>query len=533
MPLRRSALVATAIVIVLSSALLLHFHFKEPSPIAKISGTSVKQQGSVPLGEIEEFREESWVEIPSTKTSTSQPDFSCPSNIGWLNNLHLDYPLKYARRDIIVKPTRGLQRSSVTKVEEALLPDFQTIMDPTVAEHKAAYCKEPLVLAVPSIPDGYADASHIVFAVSTSLQRLEDSILYFQRWLAHTKARLVAQVVGPDESKPDAKEMKKLETLLNDLGICATVVRPRNRRDDMPERYFSLVKLAYEHRNERTRWISLLDDDTFITSMPMLLKRLSEYDETKQQYVGALSEEWWTVGRYGMMAMGGAGVFLSLPLVEVLNKNYQSCKDRSRAGAGDIRVFECVKWHTNTKLTHVPGLQQIDLQGDRSGLFESGRQFLTLHHWKEGWWDESGLRLADTRPMSWFPMASMHLVASICDTCFLQRWQFGNDMVLSNGYSLAIYPTGALRKFSVDMGLERVEHTWMTPAVIEGSHNEGFDHYLGPLRPRLELEKDKVQYRFLDAEAVDGGVRQWYLRLGNSTEDRMDELVELFWTRER
>ena len=533
MPSRKNALIATASIIVLSTTLLLLVNLKEASPIAKLFGASTKHEDSVPLGEIQEFGEESWVEIPSLKTPTSKHDFSCPRNVEWLNNLHLKYPLKYARRDIIVKPTRGLARSSVTKVKDALLPDFQTIMDPTVAKSDAASCKKPLILEVPAIANGYVDASHIIFGISTSLQRLEDSIPYFQRWLAHTKGRLIAQVVGPDDTTADAKEMRRLETLMNGLGICVTVMRPPNRRDVMPERYFSLVKVAYEHRNEYTRWISLFDDDTFVASMPKLLDMLSEHDETKQQYVGALSEEWWTVGRYGMMGMGGAGIFLSLPLAEVINQNYQSCKDRSGAGAGDIRVFECIKWHTNTKLTHVPGLQQIDLHGDRSGLFESGRQLLTLHHWKEGWWDESGIRLADTRPMTWFPMASMHLVASICETCFLQRWQFGTDMILSNGYSIATYPTGALRKLPRNMGLERVEDTWLTPAVIEGSHNKGFDHYLGPLRPKMELEKDKVQYRFLDAVAVDGGVRQWYLHLGNSTEGRMDELVELFWTQEK
>ena len=533
MPSRSRVIAASTIIVVLNATLLLHFSLDEASPLTKVLGqySVTKQPDSDKLSYHNDFSEEPWAVASAAGVENGNHVLSCPSNIGWLEDLHLKYPLKYARRDVIVKPTLGLDRASVTKIKEDLFPDFQTFMDPTVVRPDAEHCDKPLVLEVPSYLEDYADASHVIFGVSTSLQRLEDSISYFERWLAHTKGRLIAQVVGPDESMPDTKEMKRLETVMNHLGICATLVKPLDKRDTMPERYFSLVKLAYELRDEHTRWISVLDDDTFVTSMPLLLDMLSEHDDEVYQYLGALSEEWWTVGRYGMMGMGGAGIFLSIPLASVLNKNYKSCKDRSGAGAGDIRIFECIKWHTNTKLTHVPGLHQIDLHGDRSGLYESGRQLLTVHHWKDGWWDDGGMRLADSKPMNWFPMASMHLIASVCHSCFLQRWQFGDIMVLSNGYSIATYPTGELRRFQKDMGLERVEHTWTTPAVIEGSHNEGFDHYLGPLRPKLELEKDKVQYFFLDAVAADGGVRQWYMRLGNDTENRMDELVELFWSR--
>ena len=535
MPSRNRIIAATTIILASISVVLLHLNFKEDSPLAKIfeQQSAINPQDADNTGGHNKPNVEPWVVVSGADIQAGVHDFSCPSIVDWLDGLHLNYPLAYARRDIIVRPTPGLDRASVTKIKEPLLPTFQTLTDPTFAEIDSRICEAPLVLNVPSLVDNYADASHVIFGVSTTLERLEDSIPYFERWLAHTKGRLIAQVVGPDDGTPNKKEMKRLESLMNQRGICATLVKPLNSKDTMPERYFSLVKLAYEYRNDDTRWIGIFDDDTFVLSMPLLLDMLSEHDDEDYQYIGGLSEEWWTVGRYGLMGMGGAGVFLSVPLASVLHENYNSCKDKSGAGAGDIRIFECIKWHTNTKLTHVSGLHQIDLHGDRSGLFESGRQLLTVHHWKEGWWDESGMRLTDSKPMNWFPMASMHLVASVCQTCFLQRWQFGDDMVLSNGYSIATYPTAKLKNFPKDMGLEKVEHTWLTPAVIEGSHNQGFDHYLGPLRPGLELGTDKVQYRFLDAVAVEGGVRQWYLRLGNITENRMDELVELFWSREQ
>lgn len=535
MPSRSRLVVVTIGALALLSLLLLHFNIKDASPLAKIFSqpSSIDQVDDKENSDHSQVNEEPWVLVSGADIQTGIHDFSCPSNIDWLDGLHLTYPIRYARRDIIVRPTPGLDRSSVTHIKEPLFPGFQTLMDPASSESDTSYCKAPLVLEVPLFSDDYADASHVIFGVSTTLERLEDSIPFFERWLSHTKGRLIAQVVGPDDKTPSTQEMKRLESMMNQRGICATLVKPLHAKDTMPERYFALVKLAYEHRDDNTRWIGIFDDDTFVISMPQLLDMLNKHDDTTLQYLGALSEEWWTVGRYGLMGMGGAGVFLSVPLAGVLHENYQSCRDRSGAGAGDIRIFECIEWHTDVKLTHITGLHQIDLHGDRSGLFESGRQLLTVHHWKEGWWDEDGMRLVDSRPMNWFPMASMHLVASVCYTCFLQRWQFGNDMVLSNGYSIATYPTGELGKFPKDMGLQKVEHTWLTPAVIEGSHNEGFDHYLGPLRPGLELERDKIQYRYLDAVAIEGGVRQWYVRLGNITENRLDELVELFWSRER
>ena len=163
--------------------------------------------------------------------------------------------------------------------------------------------------------------------------------------------------------------------------------------------------------------------------------------------------------------------------------------------------------------------------GDRSGVFESGRQILSLHHWKEGYWSENGAGLDAIRHSRWFPMDTMSLVSSLCgDTCFLQRFQFGNDTLLTNGYSIAVYPKQKLD----ELPLFQMERTWVTPQHVE-SLNDGYDHYLGPLRPSLELDVEKVHYRFMDAKLLDGGgVRQYYRHLGK--DGQLDSLVELRWT---
>ncbi|KAL9126768.1 MAG: hypothetical protein Q9217_004237 [Psora testacea] len=455
----------------------------------------------------------------------------CPSHAPWLQSeLKVNFPVQYARRDIVVRPQLEMKRASVTHIDGALFPDFEVIDPHKDLTLNLSKCLGPLVLDVPAWPTEYPNASHLVFGLSTSLSRLEDSLPYFQRWLAYTNARLIAIVTAPEDDFPDKKDMIDVETRMRDVGIAATLVRPFKKETPFELRYFSLIKVLHSHCNPLTQWAVMIDDDTFFPSMASLISTLARFDPTEQYYLGALSEEWWTVGIYSLMAFGGAGIFLSLPLLELLDAHYKDCIKESLAATGDLRVLECVNWYTDARLTHINGLFQIDLHGDRSGLFESGRKILSLHHWKGGWWDEGNLGNIRIGHETWFPMDVMHLVADICDTCFLQRWQFENDVVLANGYSISSYPRNALMNFKKHQGLEKVELTWLTPAHIKGSRNKGFDHYIGPTRPPLKLEEDKLQYRFLDAVAVDGGVRQYYHHFGLNGD--LDTVVELFWIRE-
>ena len=449
---------------------------------------------------------------------------SCPKSVDWLSNLTITFPIKYARRDIIVNPNPETQRAYLTKIKTPLFPSSQLIDLTGGPEVDFKHCMEPLVLDVPVTPEEPVDASHVVFGMSTLLDRLELSIVDLQRWLAHTNAQLIIIAMGPDETDPDPHQMAEMQSRMRALGLKVTIVKRLAKDDFMPERYFSLIKIMYEKREPSVKWMAVIDDDTFFPSLHSLTETLDRFDPDQRWYIGAMSEEWWAVVRYGLMAFGGAGVFLSMPLAAVLDSHYDDCKRRSGAGAGDMRILECIVWHTDTKLTHVSGLHQMDIHGDMSGIYESGRLPLSLHHWKQGWWDEEGYG-------TWFPMAAMHRVADICGDCFLQRWQFDDDMILSNGYSIAEYPTGAWTKLDKEAQLDKPENTWLAAGIVEGSNNAGWDHYVGPLRPKLTLEEEKIQYRFLDAVAVDGGVRQFYIHLGLDRD--FDTLLELFWSRKK
>ena len=457
-----------------------------------------------------------------TSTFSKHPIESCPDRLDWLDRLNLTYPIRYAHRDIVTRPNSKAKRDPVTKIEEHLFPELQTIDlsdDPKV---DMQHCKDPLVLDVPSVrPKDPIDGSHLIFGISTTISRLDDTLPQLMRWLPHTNIKLFVVVIeaGKENEETawvaaDSSRVAELQKKMRGVGIDATLVEPLRKEDIFAERYFSLAEVMYTNRDPDTEWVALMDDDTFFPSIPSVLSMLAEYDASEQFYIGALSEEWWSVVRYGMMGFGGAGIFLSIAMAESIHNNYDHCKSESHSSAGDIRIMECIIYNTNTKLTNVPELHQIDVHNDLSGIYESGRMPLSLHHWKTGGEGDKG-----------YDLPTMHLVADICGDCFLQRWQFNSDMLLSNGFSISIYPKGDLN----GMDFAKIEETWDTPSIVEGSINAGTSHSLGPTRRKMILEEEKVQYRLMDSVVVDGGVRQTYLHIG--VNGNLDTVLELVWVK--
>ena len=452
------------------------------------------------------------------------PSDVCPDKLDWLAGLNLTYPIRYAHRDVVVNPTPGLERMSITKLDSSLFPKFQTIDLSEDVKVPLQHCKKPYLLNVPALVKDSGDASHIIFGISTTLKRLDASIPSLLRWLPYHNANLFVIVVESeqivesegvervDAVAADPQQKAELQARMRGLGMNVTLVEPLELQDSFSIKYFSLIKIVYSNRNDKTQWISLLDDDTFFPSIPALVTMLDKYDTTQEYYVGALSEIWWAVAHYGMMGFGGAGIFLSIPLAKIMNNNYRNCTEASHTTAGDIRIMECIYLLTETKLTYERDLHQVDVHADLSGVFESGHMPLSLHHWKAGAASLKGYNL---------PM--MHLVADVCGDCFLQRWQFGSEMVLTNGYSLAFYPIREMK--ATDM--EKMEETWDKVPPVENSFNRGTDHSLGPTRRKMILEEEKIQYVLIDSAVTAGVVRQSYLHPG--VDGDIDSLLELFW----
>jgi hypothetical protein len=429
----------------------------------------------------------------------------CMEHLGWLEPYQFTYPIQYVSRDIQTTPSANGERPQLTVIDEPLFDKFTTVdltQSQTVNIEK---CLPPLTLEVPHGTIGPVDASNMVFGLQTTMKRLKDTVKHLERWLPHTNARLYAMVIESEELAADDADMAALEKEFKSKGMDATIIHPVRPIDSFAQRYFSLVNVMYEHVNDKTEWVVCIDDDTFFPSMYDLLEMLKKHDHTKPQYIGSLSEDWWAVNHYGLMGFGGAGILLSVPMVKIIDDHADECKENLRTTAGDISVMDCVYRFSPTKLTHIPALHQVDMHGDLAGFYESGREILSLHHWKEG--SAAGYKLE---------MEKMHLVADVCDSCFLQRWQFPNEMILSNGFSIAQYPEGHITGKKpggvpgtgvggqVDkINLEEMEHTWGDDINVL--------HSLAPVRDKMP-DEFKLGYKLLDSMVVDSDVENGKMR---------------------
>jgi hypothetical protein len=446
---------------------------------------------------------ESWVKekIPETKENGQAPT-TCKEDLSWMKPYQFTSAIQYVSRDIIAIPTITSGRPLLTKIEEPLFDDF-TIVDLSQSQTiEKTKCLSPITLEVSHGKLEPADASHMIFGLQTTISRLQDTIKHLARWLPNTGARLYCIVVENEETPANATDMAILEKEFHDQGMNVTIIHPVSETDSFAQRYFSLVNVMYAARDSKTQWIVTIDDDTFFPSMHGLLDMLSTHDSSKLQYIGSLSEDWWAVNNYGLMGFGGASIILSVPMAKILDDNVGECKGHPRTTAGDVTIMDCVYRFSTTKLTHINALHQFDIYGDQSGFYESGREILSLHHWKG--------------PQK-LEMEKMHLVADICDNCFLQRWQFPNDLLLSNGYSITHYPLGNLTAKEID--LEKMEDTWNDDLNVV--------HSLGPTRPKLP-EGVKISFKLLDSMLVGSDVvRQVYFKKGAAEEK--DTVMVVNW----
>lgn len=393
---------------------------------------------------------------------------------------------EYARLEISVVRTKNF--TGFSDALDVPIPTYQTVQLDTTNHTELLpeeRCTTSVTIHAP-VAAPRPNASHLIFGVATSTERLYDSLDAFAHWAGGTNAHIVA-VVDDEGSVTQSKKRAK------ELDIRLTVIQ---NSDDLLDRYFSLIRTLFERKDELTKWIVLIDDDTFFPSMTNLVERLATYDPAEPQYIGALTEDIMQMYHGSHMAYGGAGIFLSIPLVRQLNAVFRNCYDFK--GAGDRMIARCIYSHTTTKLKWEPGLHQLDLRGDASGFYESGRPLpLSLHHWK-----------------SWFhaDMVALSKVAAICgEACLLRRWELSDDWYLINGFSVV--------KYSLPLqDPNSMEQTW-GKSKYKGP--DPFEYSLGPLRSK---DEDKVSFRLKEAIAETDRVRQIYVR-----KQEKPQVIEVVW----
>ena len=183
--------------------------------------------------------------------TTCLPDYSI------LRQLGVSPTIQYAQSRFLVEYsdeelnfTEAVNRPSpISRVLN--LPRHHELFDdqPSSLSHS---CSSPTVVKV-ARPLPSADASNIVFGVSTITERLESSISQLQHWLPNTGARLIA-LVPPNSSSG------LLQAEMHALGIEITI---KHSNESFNDRYFALTKVLYEERLPNTQWAGIVDDDTF------------------------------------------------------------------------------------------------------------------------------------------------------------------------------------------------------------------------------------------------------------------------------
>ncbi|KAK4241216.1 glycosyltransferase [Achaetomium macrosporum] len=481
-----------------------------------------------------------WISVDGEEHHDGQQSLSaektnnfCSQDFEFLRqgDLGLTDNIVYSRR--CIRAVHGnVDRDVVTNISTPLITSKTTLsLTAECTTVEAPPCERLTLHVPPNYPQ--EQYRHLIFGVASSHDRLKESLPVFAHWLSGTGAQLVAVV--SDADRTDATfDLPSLEAEYRQHDVAATIIPPTQKvaipRKDTPldatpsapspveQLHFLLIRDMLDRATPETQWLGVLDDDTFFPALHPLSAALRQHDHTIPTWLGALADNFVSIKIWGYMAYGGAGTFLSVPLARQLAPHLESCIRETTVVSGDGMLRDCVYAHTTTKLTLVDGLYQHDIRGDPAGFFESGRRALSIHHWK-----------------SWYraPVAQMAAVTRVCGDCFLQRWRFGNDTLLANGYSITTYRDGLLDKID----LSRVEGTWQEP---DGK----FDFVYGPFRPRLS-EADKKSYRLVavDGEARKGGrFRQVYVHRaprkdsgGSSKEEeeaeegRMDEVVELIW----
>lgn len=474
--------------------------------------------------------------------------------------LGLTENIRYTRR--CIRPIRSdkVNRDVLTNISTPLVntAKMATINLTSCARTQLPPC-EHLDLHVPN-PYPAIQHPHLLFGIASSYERMQRSVDSFATWLSGTGAQLYVIVEDAKRQAATDPDLAKLQQSYRDADIQAFFVAPPppattpgSKSDSHAESHitehlhFILVRslLTFSQtQNEPgvTKWLAIIDDDTFIPSLYALESRiLSKFDPSKPHWIGALSDHFSSVQVWGFMAFGGAGVFLSLPLASQIEPHIEMCIARARIQTGDGILRECIYRYTRTKLTIAEGLYQHDMRGDLSGFYESGVNPVSVHHWKS-WYREEIPRMVE--------------IGKVCGACWLQRWKFKgataaqadggkqaatqgenegiNDMLLANGYSITeYYPVDEASAKSgknddeddtwddldqdpekeLDINGEAAEETWKKgPGALEdidlariegtwGHPTTEFDFSYGPLRRKLGPARKK-SYKLVDVNMV-------------------------------
>jgi hypothetical protein len=486
-----------------------------------------------PLVDETEFDEDNGPVAADYEPTTTHM-WNCDIDMNHLSEIRERYELEnrfqYIKRYIKFTRTEGYPRKSMNYLDTKLLPDrFKTVE--IGRTYPGQSCADPIEVQVPKsgLP-ATVNASDFMFGVSTTYQRFMDpSTTPINEWIfwltdshGHSNGgKLVLMLLDASD-----EELQEVANLLGDVGIDVDVYHS-DSSVEMAVRYLTLVPTLYTHRDaQKKKWLVTCDDDTFFPSMHGLIERFAEkYDHTREMYIGTLSEDVGAIDRHGSQAFGGAGVFISLPLAEKITNLFSNCTSEekileSNSGwgpQGDILLRKCIYENTETRLTNMWDLWQLDFYGDPGGFYEWGIKPFSVHHYRGGGWHVA-------KP------GQFTKIAHTCgEDCTMLRFQTADDFIIS-GYSIAHYPKG------ITFDTNQLE-----ACLNAAPENKGWnlDYVFGPQRESLLKTGRKIAWELQESEVhSDGSVLQTYVRKWTDTRwvtpdeqpmSNIDGVIELVW----
>ncbi|KAM0786496.1 hypothetical protein ACM66B_001954 [Microbotryomycetes sp. NB124-2] len=383
--------------------------------------------------------------------------------------------------------------------------------------------------ASPFVPPTWSD-NKIMFGMSTTADRVLYNIPVWQHWIPTAAGSSALDsgtndawkdtskllILTPPPNPTEAARTREAVEEARSLGI--NLVMRKRESDRFETRYFSLTEEMWEEalkreaaEGVRTEWFVFMDDDTFFPDFDSVKRMLSQRDYTTPVLLGALSESKKQVKQWGHISYGGAGIYVSRALLELMNAPgaFQECLDEYGASfGGDAMVSHCAarvtKMEVEDILTIDPTLHQMDIRGDGTGFFQSGFLFTSIHHWGSWFtlfppWSETGT--GDLRKQ-------VTIVGKAAKAVNGDNWQrryvFENGKVVVNlGYSVVLEA-----KTLTESELEKSEHTWWefeTFHPIRAGQEEALEKRTYYLTGVKHLERDivKLEHKNREGEKVD------------------------------
>lgn len=377
------------------------------------------------------------------------------------------------------------------------------------------------------------DASELVFGITTTCDKIMDRegalLRSWTRWLTngHKKSNGASLVLMLDQAGKD--EVKEIEILLRTNGVDAQVFATGEPMS-LTSRYHELAHLLKSFGailsnsgGAIKRWYVLVEDDIFFPDMRYLQHRLASYRTDEEVYIGLPSEQddWEPTRRNTTTTTyGGGAVFLTHSALNTLSKlscfDMPELRDRFHAKRWDILLKTCLAWNSDVSMSVLPGFYSPDLEvvNEDVDAYETGIRPLVLHN------------ALDRHGMD---VNVAHLVTNACDACFMQRYVFHDNWVLTVGVSISEH-FDTIQHSSKDSKAIITDN--MAAANQSSTSHEVVIDDAGVDRTELLWAGNRRVWKFADSVmSDDGAVWQAYINkaVGEPGPDNIDSVIILVW----